>query len=87
MRFWVSWWTANEVETPFQYWVSGFDGNDRMSLCAVIDAPDSNKIEEKLSELYPDMKMRFCEARPSDYVPGDRFPGFDPLMCSLGEEK
>ena len=87
-RYWVGWWSGNYADEgctkpPFKFWVSGQreranDGpeskRDECSLCAVIDAENELAVEKLVAAHFPDYKMRFCEARPDDFVPDSRFP-------------
>lgn len=86
-RYWVSWWSGNYADEgctkpPFQYWNSGErpraddDEKTDCSLCAVIDAPIEAVVWAAIAKYFPDMEERFCERRPSNWQPGDRFPGF-----------
>ena len=47
---------------------------DECSLCAVIDAEDDLAVQKLVAEHYPDHEMRFCEQKPDNFTPGDRFP-------------
>lgn len=88
-RFWVSWWSGNYADEgctnpPFQFWNSGerdHRGNnpDRTdcALCAVIDCDTKQDAIDCIKKHFPDAEMRFCEYRQSNFVPGDRFPGFE----------
>jgi hypothetical protein len=86
-RYWVSWWTGNYASEgctapPFQVWVSGERmraGSDKtdLSMCAVMDAKSERKIWKAVQKYYPDCSIRFCEKQEDDFVPGDRFPGFE----------
>lgn len=75
---------------PFQFWDSGHRSRsgiprvitestvlrDEMSLCAVVDAGYESEIWEVVFAHFPDAERRFCHKRPSDFMPGDRFPNF-----------
>ena len=89
-RYWVSWWSGYYedegcTEPDFQIWVSGTrlrstrpkGKQEELSLCAVIDADSSKQIEFFLRVHFPDYELRFCEKREPDFVPNDRFPGFE----------
>ena len=56
---------------------------DDCTLCALIDAKSEDQIWPVIAKHFPDYRERFCEERPSDYVPGDRFRDFD-NRTSLG---
>ncbi len=71
---------------PFDYWVTGYrcsnkpglgafdDGNwGSASHCALIDATSEEEIWAAIAKFFPDYEERFCEEKPSDYNPGDRF--------------
>ena len=87
-RFWASWWSGNYADEgctkpPFNFWVSGQreranddpEGErDECSLCAVIDAEDDLAVQKLIAEHYPDHVMRFCEQKPDNFTPGNRFP-------------
>lgn len=88
MRYWVSWRSGNYEDEgcttpPFQFWNSGEmeRENDEWktdcSLCAVIDAPAEAVVWAAINKHFPDMRERFCERRADDWIPGDRFPGFE----------
>ena len=88
-RYWVSWWSGLYEDEgcskpPFQVWVSGYrerrsgaKDQDECSMCAVIESDSKDEIWEVVEKYYPDYEERFCEERESDFVPGDRFPGFE----------
>lgn len=80
-RFWVSWWSQEEPDTPFQYWVSGYKADKNgdytiSSLCAVIDAPDEDTVWKAMATLFPDYEQRLFQPTEPNFVPGDRFPNF-----------
>jgi hypothetical protein len=82
-RYWVSWWSGYYLDEgctkpPFQSWISGQrDGpRDECSFCAVIDADSESEILDCIRHHFPDYELRFCNPKPDDYEPGDRFPGF-----------
>lgn len=97
-RYWVSWWSGNYesegcTNPPFQTWVSGekdrpgnSDKTD-LSLCAVIDAERDGQADilAALRHHFPDHEIRFINAKNADFVPGDRFPGFESRTSLLGE--
>lgn len=83
-RYWVSWWSGNYADEgctkpPFKFWNSGTrdranPDRDECSLCAVID--QAGGVAEVLSLVrfhFPDAEQRFCEPKPDDWQPGDRF--------------
>lgn len=86
------------TEPPFKVWISGqmdrrsnlpkkFEGTDNpkddCTLCAVIDAESPEAIWKAVEKHFPDYEERFINEKDSDYVPGDRFPGFDPNRTRL----
>lgn len=85
-RFWVSWWSGYYesegcTKPPIQIWISGerdrADDKTELSICAVIDAESEKSIWRNICKYFPDYIPRFCEPKSADYVPGDRFPGFE----------
>lgn len=84
-RFWVSWfqpaqgdWGA-KTDPPNEgvlgYWCSGYTGDDRPIVCAMIEADDELDAEAVVKKDWPAHSgWRFIERRPPDYLPGDRFP-------------
>lgn len=50
---------------------------DEQALCAVLDVELEQEIWEVVRQHFPDCKPRFCEPKPADFLPGDRFPGFE----------
>jgi len=81
-RFWVSWWAkTDDVETPFDYWVSGSRSSkgdwdfDEWSVCAVIDAESEAEVWRGVGRYFPGYEPRFCDEKGPGYAPNDRFPG------------
>lgn len=81
MRFWVSWYTAEEdpENLPFDAWVTGERVNEdfsthSVSMCAVIDAESQQAAYDLARQYYPDLEERFCTPKADDFLPGDRFP-------------
>ena len=86
-RFWFSWeepidqfkdyrpngqWPVpDEVRN---YWCSG-ESETHFTMCAVVDAEDEEKLRAAVAKSWPNMgDTRFCEEKPNDWRPGDRFP-------------
>jgi hypothetical protein len=88
-KFWVSWW-ANDSgidkdnpgpDVPFQYFVSGYRGDDGdYSCCAAFEAHSETDIWNTISQFFPEYEERFCSERDSNWNPGapveggSRFP-------------
>ena len=86
-RYWASWWSGNYQDEgctrpPFKFWNSGQreranggpeSERDECSLCAVIDAEDDLAVQKMIATHFPDHEMRFCEEKPDNFTPGDRF--------------
>ena len=69
---------ANAIEDEDEY--DAFideHAKDDVSICALIDAESEDQIWEVVAKHFPDYVVRFCEERPIDYNPGDRFGGFE----------
>lgn len=78
-RFWISWWTyhTNQIRTaPFQYWTTGHRlSDDKVSMCAVIDAPGKAEAKEKVLRQFGDARFRFADEKASGFQPDPkRFP-------------
>lgn len=83
-RFWVSWIESEEDFRPLTYppneaiigwWCSGYTEKNEATLCACVDAENQTAALEAIDRDWPGKKVwRFLEFRPSDWVPGDRFP-------------
>jgi len=58
---------------------------DDCTICALIDAPSEEAIWEVVAKHFPDYEYRFCEERPADYTPGDRFQA-EKIITSLTKE-
>ncbi len=90
-RYWVSWWSGYYedegcTKPPFQSWISGErdrhnadpdSERNEVSLCAVIDADSEVDIWRVVAKHFPDHEQRFCHTVAADWIPGDRFPGFE----------
>jgi hypothetical protein len=53
------------------------NARDDCSICAVIDAENTEDIWYAIQKYFPDFEMRFCDEQESDFTPGDRFQGFE----------
>lgn len=86
-RYWVSWeqpTTDDETgETvldtagrEIDCWESGWSADDERSMiCAVIDAESEQEVWNGIGRLVGEYTERFCLEKPSDWQPGERFPG------------
>jgi len=88
MRFWVSWYDAEEDYRPLHdppgpgilgWWCSGETCEDppRATLVVFIDAPSEAKARAALKREWPETanaEFRFFEEQPESFRPGDRFP-------------
>ncbi|KRT69383.1 MAG: hypothetical protein XU15_C0011G0065 [candidate division NC10 bacterium CSP1-5] len=75
-RYWVSWFSTSAEpleEVPFPVWNTG--SSDAWNIfCAVIDAEDVVDLWDKVKLFFPDRKARFCDLKPTDWMPiGDQF--------------
>jgi len=77
-------------KAPFQWWVSGECCSEPTlwTICAVIDAKDEKAAKKIALKAFPDAAQlpkgmhfngnregwRFCDEKPLDWTPGDRFP-------------
>ena len=81
-RFWLSWYQPGDDPRPLTcppneairgWWVSG-TGDDKFSICAVVDAESEEAAKAAVRVDWPEAeKWRFCEEKPRDWKPGDRF--------------
>jgi hypothetical protein len=83
-RFWVCWWssfgrTSPSPSTPYQYWINGRrEADDKLSICAVIDAPDEASLWRGIKAHFPDCERRFCNEEQANWQPpSDKFPAFE----------
>ena len=89
LRFWLSWVQPTEDYRPLTYppnaailgwWCSGYDNGDRATLGALVEARSERDAKRAVHQDWPEATgWRFVEERPSDWLPGDRFP-LDPWM-------
>lgn len=89
-RFWISWEQITKDYRPLQdppqpenvkaWWKSGEAADGSFStLCAIVDAKHESAAETAIHqgwEANPGEigELRFCEEKPSDWLPNDRFP-------------
>lgn len=86
-RFWVSWYepfppdgsedcrpltVPDKKEVP-AYWESGIT-ETAATYCAVVDAQSSVKAKAIIKRHWGPSGWRFCDEKPLDWRPGDRFP-------------
>lgn len=81
--YWVSWYHDPETMTPFTlhspWWVTGWDGQGRQTICAVVKATDPAVAWGKMMRSYDEppqnAEMRFVTEKPDGWrPPEDRFP-------------
>lgn len=84
-RFWISWVQPTDDHRPLNFppgpailgwWCSGYDSRDRSILCALIECQDAESIRETVAKDWPEVmetEWRFCEERPRNWLPNDRF--------------
>ncbi len=77
-RWWVSFWTSDisEFEYNGPWWISGYDSNDRRSVCAAVVAANENEAREIIKKANVDEpeEWRFVDERPDDWSPfSERF--------------
>lgn len=87
-RFWLSWTQPTEDYRPLTdppdtrvigWWCSGYDSNQRPRLCALVRAGDLDEAKRAIRISWPEapttrQAWRIEDQRPSDWLPGDRFP-------------
>lgn len=84
-RFWLSWYQPTKDYRPLLdppnehvlgWWCSGYRGSDDVPiLCALIAARSEDEAQASVKTDWPEAEeWRFCEKKPDDYIPGDRFP-------------
>lgn len=86
--FWLSWPQRTEDFRPLTdppdvrvigWWCSGYDANDTAILCALVTAANIGEAKAAILVSWPEapskrQAWRIEEERPSDWLPGDRFP-------------
>lgn len=86
-RYWVSWEQPTDDYRPLHdppngnicgWWCSGQTGEDNWTLCAVVDAEDSDDAERSIRKDWPEAPFqncwRFFEEKPLGWQPSNRFP-------------
>lgn len=85
-RYWVSWYFDCAADGPFElhspWWITGWDGRGRATVCAAIIADSEDDARRAVREGYDsppdDLEWRFVDQRDSDWSPfGDRFKRAD----------
>lgn len=84
-RWWMSWWepVKSDLDSRPLKWPlpksipawgqSGFR-DDAASNCAVVDAPIEKAAKAKIEKHWKPSEWRFCEEKPNDWKPSERFP-------------
>lgn len=74
IRYWVSWISKLEAENvPFRYWITGYTADDSFTYVADIRADSEQAAFAKIAEYFPDYEYRFCDEKPEEWQPSDRF--------------
>lgn len=84
-RYWISWYQPTEDYRPLSdppnehvlgWWCSGSRiSDDAATLCAVVAGADEHEAKAAVKCDWPEAtEWRFVEEKPSDFIPGDRFP-------------
>lgn len=87
-RFWLSWPQPTEDYRPLTdppdervigWWCSGYDSNDRATLCALVSASNIGEAKAAIRVSWPEapskgQSWRIEDERPADWLPSDRFP-------------
>lgn len=81
--FWVSWIQPTEDFRPLTdppndnvlgWWCSGYSSDESPILCAAVTGRNEVDTAKHIRKSWPELKdWRFCEPRPRDWTPGDRF--------------
>jgi hypothetical protein len=97
LRYWVSWHQPSDDIRPLTFppnirvlgwWCSGYDSDDVPQLCAIVDAPSQNDAFEAISKDWPEAeRWRFCDEKPADWLPNNRFPLSDWMKGRLAPEE
>jgi len=88
VKYWLSWRHdegLGEFELKWPWWISGYDFDDKVCICAAVRANSKAEAEELILNSYDkrpsDLDWRFCEEKPADWSPfSGRFPKAD-WMC------
>lgn len=83
--------STEQPETPWLYWCSGqvMTNPQLFTICALVDAKDEREAKAKVLSVFGDAAelpfgwrfngnrsgWRFCDEKPLDWTPRDRFPG------------
>lgn len=87
-RYWLSWPQPTEDFRPLTdppdiavkgWWCSGYDSEDRATLCALVDSYSLSAAKGAVRRSWPEAPSRRVEwriesEREADWLPGDRFP-------------
>jgi hypothetical protein len=86
-RWWLSWYEPVgksgdyrpngewPIPAEIRAWWCSAEGDNHASLCAVVDASSERVAWLLIGAAWPDRDTeRFCEEKPLDWRPGDRFP-------------
>lgn len=75
-RFWMRYYVSGDVpKTTFHSWISGWGGDDGEDaiVCALVDADTEADAWAKVETYYHTVERDFCNQKPGDWTPGDRF--------------
>lgn len=82
-RYWISWWQSDDqaFELHSPWWVSGYDAEDRRSICAAIIAESEDEARAKVIAAHDEpkpseaaLRFRFVRRQPDGWTPfSDRF--------------
>lgn len=80
MRWWLSFWSSDisKFEYHGPWWISGYDSNNRRSVCAAVIADNESEAKETIKNAHdsgfePD-EWRFINNRSDEWSPfSDRF--------------
>ena len=84
MRFWISWFVAEEDHRPLTYppnaavlgwWCTGYDASDHAILCGLIEAKTEAAAKTAVKKDWPGIAFRFVQQLSGSGLPlSDRFP-------------
>lgn len=82
MHYWISWYQPGEDVRPLTFppnaailgwWNSGW-GDSHATLCALVRGESEDDAKANVKKDWPEATTwRFCEEKPHDWRPGDRF--------------